>query len=234
MVNLNKLMAEQAARRLADATLAQAAGPTECNVASSPVCLVTRFAKRSDMPETTSQIKMSAKVVHALGIKGLQEPVSLRLLPSLWWVAQVDVSSDNPNFEAGGASTEVVTTTEKLIHHYSYAYCEVTHGPYGSRDEVDGFCFASETFDRRTLGERARVIIVPARSERRLEERGLTEPIPLSALLGKWWVCGLGDGVRLTEDLASATHGLLRITDGPFEAKEDADYVFDVMWESPE
>lgn len=234
MIDLNKLMAEQAARQLADATLAEAAGPTQSNVASSPVCLVTRFAKRSDTPATTSQIKMSAKVFNTLGIKGLQEPVSLRLLPSLWWVAQVDVSGDNPSFEAGGATTEVVATTEKLIHHYSFAYCEVTQGPFGSRDEVDGFCFASDTFDGRALGERARVIVVPPWSERRLAEQGLTEPIPLSALLGKWWVCGLGGGVCVTEDLASATDGMLRISDGPFEAKEDADYAFDVMWESPE
>jgi hypothetical protein len=177
---------------------------------------------------------MTPNVVSALEIKGLNEPVSLTLLPGLWWIAQVDVSSDNPIFEAGGATTEVITNTELLAGHYSYAYCEVTHGPFSSRDEIDGILFVTEKFDRKRLGSRVRLIEIPTWSARQLAEQGWIEPISLSALQGKWWVCGMSGGVCTTEDLASAADGTLRISDGPFETKKDADYAFDVLWESPE
>lgn len=234
MVDLNKFLAEQEARRLADAALAKAAGPSTSYVVSRQVCLVTSFAKRSDIPFGTSLVKMSSNVLDALDTMGLHEPVSLSLLPGQWWVASVDASVDNPNFEEGGCTTVVIATTEVLSRRYSSAYCEVTRGPFSSRDEIDGYCFATETFDRGRLGEKARVLVIPCWSAKRLTDKGMSEPFPLSALLDKWWVCGMGGGVYSTESLAVGPDLGHRITDGPFDSKKDADYAFDVLWESPE
>jgi hypothetical protein len=234
MIDIDKYLAQQKAVRLADAALSKAAQPRANSVASHATCLVTSFARRSDVPEGTFLVKMSAKVVNALEIKGLHEPVSLKLLPDLWWVAQVDASMENPNFEAGGATTEVIATTEMLVWRYSSAYCEVTQGPYFSRDEIDGTFFVTETFDRRRLGDRVRLIAIPPGCSRQLAKQGWTEPIPFSALQGKWWVCGLSGGVRKSEELGSAAGSMREITDGPFATKDDADYALDVLWESPE
>lgn len=136
MPDLNKYWAQQEAIRLADAALSKAAGPSVNSIDLRPTCLVTSFSKRSDVPSGTHLIKMSTKVGDALSDMGLHEPVSLKLLPGLWWVAQVDASVDNPNFEEGGCTTEIVATTEVLAGRYSSAYCEVTRGPFNSRDEM--------------------------------------------------------------------------------------------------
>lgn len=234
MVDLNKLLAEQEARRLAGATLVKAAGPITSNVVSRPVCLVTSFAERTDVPAGTLLVKMSCKVVDALRAIGLFEPVSLSLLPGQWWVASVDASVDNPNFEAGGCTTVVIATSEVLSRRYSSAYCEVTRGPFGNRDEIDGYCFVTETFDRRRLGEKAQVLVIPCWSAKRLTDMGMSEPFPLPALLDKWWVCGMGGGVVSTEQLAVRPGLRHHISDGPFDSKNDADYAFDVLWEAPE
>jgi hypothetical protein len=234
MPDLKKYLVNQDANRIAGDAMAKAAGPSTSRVVSRPVCLVTNFAERADVPVGTLLIKMAPKVVDALVIMGLHEPVSLKLLPGLWWAAQADVSTDNPNYEAGGATTEVITTTAMLAHHYSYAYCEVTDGPYASRNEVDGCFFATEEFDHRRLGKNARVLVIPTWSAKRLAGQGTSEPIPASTLSGKWWVCGLGGGVCSTESLAMQVNMGYRITDGPFESEKNADYAFDVLWESPE
>jgi hypothetical protein len=234
MVDLNKLLAEQEARRLAGAALVKAAGASTSSVVSRPVCLVTSFAKRSDVPVGTLLVKMSSHVVDALLAMGLYEPVSLSLLPGQWWVANVDASVDNASFEAGGCTTVVITTTEVLSQRYSSAYCEVTRGPFGSRDEIDGYYFATETFDRGRLGENAQVLLIPAWSAKQLTDRGMSEPFPLTALLDKWWVCGMGGGVVSTEQLAVGPGPRHHISDGPFDSKDDADYAFDVLWEAPE
>jgi hypothetical protein len=228
------LLAEQNATRIARDAIAKATGPSTSNVVSRSVCLVTNFGQRPDLPVGTALIKMATVVVETLANMGLHEPVSLKLLPDSWWVAHADASTDNPNFEAGGGTIEVIADTEMLTYHYSTAYCEVTHGPYGSRDEVDGCCFASEKFDRRRLGKNANVILIPSWSAKALADQGVFEPIPASTLWGKWWVCGMGGGVVQTENLVIQRSIGHHITDGPFDTKEDADYAFDVLWESPE
>lgn len=232
--DLNKFLAAQDAKRLARHAMGKAAAPQTSKVVSRSVCLVTSFAQRADLPVETSLIKMSPAVVEALADRGLHEPVSLKLLPDRWWIAQADASTDNPNFEAGGATIEVIADTEMLAVRYSTSYCEVTHGPYGSRDEIDGFCFATKEFDHRHLGKQASVIMIPSWTAKRLADQGLAEPIPASTLLGKWWVCGMGGGVVQTENLTVKPPMGHPITDGPFQSEEDADYAFDVLWESPD
>ena len=234
MTDLKKFLAEQDANRMARDAMVEAAGPSTSKVVSRPVSLVTNFAQRADLPVGTLLIKMAPAVVEALANIGLHEPVSLKSLPDRWWVAQADASTDNPNFEAGGSTVEVITDTEMLTHRYSTAYCEVTRGPYGSRDEIDGCCFATEEFDHRRLGKNASVILIPDWCAKRLADQGKSEPIPVSALSGKWWVCGMGGGVVQTENLAMQPNMGHPISDGPFESMNDAAYAFAVLWESPE
>ena len=234
MTDQNRLLAEQEANRIAGAAMAKAAEPSPTHIVSRPVCLVTNFAPRDDLPLGTLLTKMSPVVVATLANMGLHEPVSLKLLPNKWWIAQADASTDNPNFEAGGATIEVIADTKMLTLHYSTAYCVVTHGPYCSRDEIDGFCFVSDEFDHLHLGTQASVIRIPSWIAKRLADLGMPEPIPASTLLGKWWVCGMGGGVIQTENLTVQPPLRHPITDGPFKSKEDADYAFDALWESPE
>ena len=227
-------LAERDANRMARDAMSEVAGRSTSNVVTRSVCLVTHFAQRADLPVGTSLIKMAPAVVEALAHMGLHEPVSLKTLPDRWWVAQADASTDNPNLEAGGCTVEVIADTEMLTQHYSTAYCEVTRGPYGSRDEIDGCCFATEEFDHRRLGKNASVILIPDWCAKRLADQGKSEPIPVSALSGKWWVCGMGGGVVQTENLAMQPNMGHPISDGPFESMNDAAYAFAVLWESPE
>lgn len=67
---------------------------------------------------------------------GLSEPLSLKVLPRVWWVAQVDASIDDSNVEPGCAMTQVIATSEVLASHYSTVFCEVIDGPFSSRDEI--------------------------------------------------------------------------------------------------
>jgi len=134
---LNNYFALQEVIRRAVVTFKKATDQEVISCAWRPTCLVTSFGERSDVPAGTIMVKMSPRVVDALNIMGLHEPVSLKLLPGMWWVVRVDVSSDNPNIEAGGATMEVVTATEQLIHHYCAAYCEVINGPFEFRAAAD-------------------------------------------------------------------------------------------------
>lgn len=75
MSDIEKYLAKQDAIRLADATLSKAVAANFNSIDSRPTCLVTSFAKRSDVPPGTHLMKMSKKVVATLSIMGLREPV---------------------------------------------------------------------------------------------------------------------------------------------------------------
>lgn len=134
--DITKYLAQQKAFQLAQVTLSKAAGLSLDQSQFRPVCLVANFSKRSDVPAGASLVKMSRKVIETLSAMGLSEPLSLKLLPGVWWVAQVDASINNPNVEPGCATTQVTATSEVLASHYSAAFCEVIDGPFSSLDEI--------------------------------------------------------------------------------------------------
>ncbi|MDP1526997.1 MAG: hypothetical protein Q8M20_14380 [Rhodocyclaceae bacterium] len=234
MANIDKYIAEQQSRELADQIIRVVNINKPGAFPNHAMCLVTSFQQRSDLPLHTSLIKMSRVVENNLKAIGLNEPVSLRLVQDKWWLANVDASVDNPNFESGGCMATVIGTTEYLARRYWDVYCEFTHGPYGSRDEIDGICLVTESFDRSKLGAKAAAILIPGLSARRLEEQGIHEPFPSSLLEDKWWVCGMGGGICSTKDLPLMIHCGRHVTDGPFDSKAKAEYQFDCLWESPE
>jgi hypothetical protein len=233
MDNVEKYIAEQQSRELADQVIRVANIEKLGTPSNRPTCLVTSFQQRSDLPASTSLIKMSQEVENNLKAIGLNEPVSLRQVQDKWWIANVDASVDNPNLESGGCMTRVIGTTEELARRYWAVYCEFTNGPYGSRDEIDGVCLVTKSFDRSKESSQATLISIPGFSARRLEEHGINEPFPLSLLENKWWICGLGGGVCSTRDLVEMVHSGREVTDGPFDSKAQAEYQFDCLWESP-
>lgn len=138
MADLKTLFAQQEARLMTAAALSKAAGPASSQAVTRPVCLVTSYAPRSDVPDGMLLVKMMPNVVAKLAAMGLHEPVSLAQLPKLWWAAHVDKCSENSMIESGAGWDAVVTSSENLINHYAFAFCEVTDGPYESREEVPG------------------------------------------------------------------------------------------------
>lgn len=108
-------------------------------VTTRAVVLVSRFSNRADVPEGTLQLKMGPHVFKRLAEQGLQEPVSLTMLPGKWWKAHVDASADDSALESGGAYIRVVATTEMLVHHYAASFCEVVGGPFDTEVEARSF-----------------------------------------------------------------------------------------------
>lgn len=94
--------------------------------------LTYQFCKPSDLPDGTLIRKLLPSVVKALSAIGLHEPVSLTVLPGKWWVANVDQSAEDPNFESGCCTVRVVVSTEQLQFHYGGYYCELIDGPFDS------------------------------------------------------------------------------------------------------
>ena len=125
MTDRSEYEARQAASVAADDAIAKAGGVTACKVIERPVCLVSRFAERADLPPGSLLSRMSPAVAATLAGMELHEPVSLRQLPGKWWIANVDLASVNPGFEAGGGTTRVVASSEELDHRYSDGYCEL-------------------------------------------------------------------------------------------------------------
>jgi len=130
MTNLNEYLARQKAIQLAEEAIKNAAGPKRSHVVQRTVVLATSFTERSDLPAGTTICKMQPAVADALSAISLYEPVSLAALPGRWWVANVDASAENPNFEPGGCTVRVVASTEQLQCHYGAYYCEVIAGPF--------------------------------------------------------------------------------------------------------
>lgn len=226
----------QESQRLAEEAIEHAAGPKHHQGDDRLGYLVTYFGKRSDLPENAKLCKMLPDVVRNLAAAGLHEPVSLHGLVGKWWLSHVDAAYENPRMETGCAMITVIASTDELLRRYSDHYCEVLAGPF-DRPEDSIECFFIEENSRSYRDPNARYCGLPSWSMSRLEKSGRRAPIPFSALAGKYWVCGMSGGVWKTEDiehaLQSGSFGF-HITDGPFDSQDDADYAFDVMWESPE
>ena len=135
MTNLNEYLARQRAVEFAGEVIKNAAGPKHSHVAQRTVVLATNFAERSDLPAGATICKMVPAVVETLSAIGLHEPVSLCVLPGKWWVANVDASAENPNFEHGCCTVRVVASTEQLQCYYGAYYCEVLAGPFDQDDK---------------------------------------------------------------------------------------------------
>ena len=122
--------ARQAASVAAEDAIARAAGVTACKLIERPVCLVTSFAERADLPPGALLCRMSPEIAAKLAGMGLHEPVSLRHLASKWWVADVDAAAENSNFEPGGCTVRKVVSTEELQHRFGGYFCQVVAGPF--------------------------------------------------------------------------------------------------------
>lgn len=95
--------------------------------------------------------------------------------------------------------------------------------------------FVRRDFDRSTVKEDALFCEIPLWGANRLQKGGYLEPIHCDALVGKYWVCGMDGGVASTSEIAYALRcgSEKRISDGPFDTEDAADYRLDVLWESP-
>lgn len=129
--------ARQAASIAADDAIARAAGVTAARIVERPVCLVSSFAERADLPPGALLCRMSAEVTVMLAKMGLHEPVSLRQLPGKWWMADIDAAAENPNFEPGGCMVRKVVSTEELLHRFGGYFCRVIVGPFSCPPSVN-------------------------------------------------------------------------------------------------
>ena len=130
MGDRSEYQARQAASVAADDAIARAAGVTAAKAVERPVCLVTSFAERADLPPGALLCRMSPEIAATLAGMGLHEPVSLRNLPGRWWVVDVDAAAENPNFEPGGCTVRKMVTTEELQHRFGGYFCQVIEGPF--------------------------------------------------------------------------------------------------------
>lgn len=125
--------ARQAASVAAGDAIARAAGVTTAKIVERPVCLVSTFAERADLPPGALLCGMTQEVVASLATMGLHEPVSLRNLPGRWWVVDVDAAADNPSLEPGGCMVRKVVSTEELLQRLGGYFCHVVAGPFAER-----------------------------------------------------------------------------------------------------
>ncbi len=130
MSDRSEYQARQAASVAADDAIAKAAGVTACKVIERPVCLVTSFAERADLPPGALLCRMSPEIAATLAGMGLHEPVSLRNLHGKWWIAEIDAAAENSSFEPGGGVLRQVVTTGELQHRFAGYFCQVIAGPF--------------------------------------------------------------------------------------------------------
>ncbi len=133
MSDRSEYQARQAASVAADDAIAKAAGVTACKVIERPVCLVTSFAERANLPPGALLCRMSPEIAATLAGIGLHEPVSLRHLPGKWWIADIDAAAENPSLEPGGCMVRKVVSTEGLQHRFGRYFCQVVAGPFAER-----------------------------------------------------------------------------------------------------
>lgn len=130
MSERDEYLARQSAASVAADAIAKAGGVTACKMVDRPVCLVTCFAERADLPPGTLLCVMAPEVAASLAEMGLHEPVSLRNLPGCWWVVDVDSAAENPSFESGGCMVRKVVTTGELQQRFGGYFCRVIEGPF--------------------------------------------------------------------------------------------------------
>lgn len=214
MVDLNEYLAIQKANQLAEETLAKASErESPSRLVSRPTCLVTSFAKRSDVPEGTLLVKMTPKVINALAAMGLHEPISLKVLPGRWWKVNVDAAEVGECSEYGARFVTLFLTSEQLAE----IGFEVVDGPFEPWANVD----VSRAILKRSPGKYWDASI----SNR-----------PLLPVVEGTGSCACSDDGYTSEDLLAALDAGQTITvfSGPYDTKDKAHYALDLRWEVPE
>lgn len=125
----------QASWMAAHDAIDKAAGVTATKAVERPVCLVTSLAERADLSPGALLCRMTLEVSATLAQMGFHEPVSLRQLPGLWWVASIDAAAENPCSEACGRMVSKVVSSEEILYEYGEYFCEVIAGPFSERPE---------------------------------------------------------------------------------------------------
>lgn len=180
---------------------------------------------------------MPSPVAVRLRALGFEQPVVLDELPGKWWSIHADLAALGRASEPGCGCAQTMASTEAINGHYGAYWMEILGGPFDAAEEGDAVYLASQAADVAWLGAGATVKQISPWIAKCLSDRGLREPVPLTRLAGLFWVCGLGGGWCPTAELDARIRSnprAVNITHGPFEREEDAQYAFDVMWESPE
>lgn len=168
---------------------------------------------------------------------GFEQPVVLEKLPGKWWSIQADLAALGRTSEPGCGYARTVASTEAINGHFGAYWLEILGGPFETAEDGDAVYLASQSTDVAWLGAGVTVKRISPLVAAALTHRGLPEPVPLTRLDGAFWVCGLSDGWCSTAELDARIRrdpDAVNITHGPFDREEDAQYAFDVMWESPE
>lgn len=182
-------------------------------------------------------IWMGQPVASRLRALGYEQPVELELLPGHWWSIRADLAALGSSVEPGSGFGQTAASSEAIAGHFSRYWLDVVAGPFGRPEDREAVYLASREADIGWLGEQAIVVKIEPWLSRHLRELGHHEPVLLSSLADKYWVCGMGGGCCSTaelESLARQNPRSVRISHGPFDREEDAHYAFDVLWESPE
>jgi len=214
MSTLDDYLARQEANRQAEDVIRKTTGTGHDQPdRRAPVVLATSFKQRDDVPALTSIRRMSDKVVRNLAERGLHEPVSLSVLPGLWWEVNVDAAEVGKCSEYGCGYVTLFMSTETLTR----IGFEVADGPFAAWANVD--------VARAMLTENPGKYWDATISNRPL----------LPVIEGAEPYASYDDGYT-SEDLLTALGAGRAITvyGGPFNTKDDAHYALDVRWEVPE
>lgn len=214
MVDLKKYLAMQEANRLADEAITQASeSRSSSQPAPRPTCLVASFAKRSDVPENALLVRMAPKVIDALAAIGLYEPVSLNVLPGLWWKVNVDAAEVGQLSDYGCAFVTLFMSSERL----KTIGFEVVDGPFEPWANVD--------VSRAILKENPEKYWDATISNRPL----------LPVVEGAESFAGYDNGYTSEALLAALDAGqTIHVYGGPYDSEDDARYALDLRWEVPE
>ena len=206
--DIDELTCNQPDRKPTGATLRSASAHT-----SGDTYLATSFGRRDDLPDDASIRKMSSKVALTLAKLGLNEPVSLRMLPGRWWKVNVDAAEVGQLWEYGCAYVTLILSSERL----AAIGIEVVDGPFED--------WANMEVSRAILGENSGKYWDACISNRPL----------LPVIDGAEQYAGYDNGYTSEDLLAALDAGkAVKIQSGPFEIEDDARYALDVRWEPPE
>lgn len=213
MTDLEKYLAIQRAKEIADKTITQAAERTGAQWPAPPTCLVSSFAKRSDVPYGTQLVRMAPNVEAALAGKGLYEPISLSRLPGYWWKANADAAEVGQFSEYGCRFVTLFLSSERLA---TTGY-EVVDGPFEPWANVDvARAMLSEKHGKywdANISNRPLLPVVEG-----------TEPYE-----------GRDNSYSSEALLVALDEGkTIKIYSGPYDTEDAAHYALDLRWESPE
>lgn len=179
---------------------------------------------------------MSAAVAARLRALGFEQPVELDALPGQWWSILADLAALGTVSDPGCGFGRTMASTEAIASHHALYWREIVAGPFERADDSQAVFLAAPEVNAVWLGEGVTVVRIAPWISRRLSERGFGEPVSLTRLAEMYWVCGMGGGWCSTAELENRIRRdpqAVRITHGPFDCEDEAQYAFDVMWEPP-